>query len=280
MFSSAIFRPSRPLGDIVETIWDLDIADGAAARSFTLRALPTPYPLMSVHYRASMRAVGRLTSGSYRHIAFGIQTEAVTRQASGPLGVVMVRFKPEAAARIMGYEMNTFAGNHVALGDVFGATEMSLLEEMLAEAKSAAERVARIEAFLLRHTRTDEVHPAVRLAVRCLQTDPRTSVTRLARQLDISERHLSRRFHTMVGASPKQFARVVRLVESLRLRRCGTTWADIAAACGFTDQAHMIKDYRSMAGIPPEAFTRAALAANHPLNGELGESGFYNTFAV
>ncbi len=60
----------------------------------------------------------------------------------------------------------------------------------------------------------------------------------------------------MFGTSPKQFARFARIEKALRARSCGSTWADIACACGFADQAHMIKDFNAITGAPPEHVLR------------------------
>jgi AraC-like DNA-binding protein len=71
----------------------------------------------------------------------------------------------------------------------------------------------------------------------------------------------------MFGASPKQFARVARIEKILAMRQGGSAWADIAYACGFADQAHMINDFDAIVGEPPEHFFRTiAVDARHEGN--------------
>jgi AraC-like DNA-binding protein len=50
------------------------------------------------------------------------------------------------------------------------------------------------------------------------------------------------------GATPKAAARVIRFYRAQRLllRR-----ADLAAECGYYDQAHLAREFRALAGCPP-----------------------------
>ena len=41
--------------------------------------------------------------------------------------------------------------------------------------------------------------------------------------------------------------------------RTETGWAEIAQACGYYDQAHMIRDFNQFAGSPPSEFARRRL---------------------
>jgi AraC-like DNA-binding protein len=187
----------------------------------------------------------------------------VTLRPSGPLGVLIVRLKPEAAARLMGERMQDFVNEKIDLGHLFKAGELSLLEEMLMEAPDSAARFARIESFLLRNLRECRPDPVACLAAQCLRRNPSLRVQRLAARLDVSERHLSRSFRAMFGASPKQFARVARIENILAMRRDGSAWADIAYACGFADQAHMINDFDAIVGAPPQQLFRTIAVDAH-----------------
>ena len=81
-------------------------------------------------------------------------------------------------------------------------------------------------------------------------------VRHLAAQLDVSERHLSRSFQAMFGMSPKRFARIGRIESAWSARSQGASWADVAYATGFTDQAHMINDFTEIVGVPPAQLAR------------------------
>lgn len=87
----------------------------------------------------------------------------------------------------------------------------------------------------------------------------------VALDLGVSERHLRRVFRESVGVSPKTFAKLARFHRALRAA-CNdvhASWASIAAAAGYYDQAHLNAEFRTIAGVTPQA-----------LRGELrGETG-------
>lgn len=85
------------------------------------------------------------------------------------------------------------------------------------------------------------------------QTDGRLKTRQLANLLDISERHLRRRFVDLVGCSPKSYARQLRLSSAvMAAEHCDQPhWAQIAYTSGFSDQAHMINEYKSLLGLTP-----------------------------
>ena len=85
---------------------------------------------------------------------------------------------------------------------------------------------------------------------------------KLASVLDISERHLSRGFRATFGISPKQYARLARIEKVIAARKSGLGWADVAYACGFTDQAHLIHDFGTIVGGTPAEFFGAARSWN------------------
>jgi AraC-like DNA-binding protein len=75
----------------------------------------------------------------------------------------------------------------------------------------------------------------------------------VAARLGVSERALRRRVIAAVGYGPKRLARVLRLRRALVLAQDGEELAAVAFAAGYADQAHLSRDCRELAGIPPTA---------------------------
>ena len=259
-----IFRPPS-LSGIADAIWDLDIPDARAAMALTIKHAPGTSLFLIAQYRApsSDRQSGSVggSHGKHQFCAVQLQTGVVTACPDGPLGFIVICLKPEAAVRLTGVPLQSFADTKIDLHSLFHPAEVSLLGEMLCEAQSSRERVAIAESFLLRlrhQLRPPSV--ACRAAAR-LRSNPSLPMLQLAAQLDISQRHLSRSFQATFGTSPKQFVRLARIETALAAYRNGQAWADIAYACGFSDQTHLIRDFKAIIGQPPEDFFRTLNAS-------------------
>jgi AraC-like DNA-binding protein len=197
------------LSEIVDQIADWDFPDGDMAGALRTKILPSTTPWLIAQYRAPMGSDHHFGTSGYRqqrycHVATMVRTGVATLRPSGPLGILTIRLKPEAAARLMGERMQAFADEKIELGNLIRAGDLSLLEEMLMEAPDSAARFARIESILLQNLRQSQPDAVVCRAAQRLRRNPSLSVQRLAAQLDVSERHLSRSFRAMFGASPKQ----------------------------------------------------------------------------
>jgi AraC-like DNA-binding protein len=104
----------------------------------------------------------------------------------------------------------------------------------------------------------DLIAPEVRYAWRTLLTSRgAVPVAELARETGWSARHLDNRFRAEIGLTPKAAARVIRFDRARRMlmHRVGSggapALADLAAAGGYYDQAHLAREFRGLAGVPP-----------------------------
>jgi methylphosphotriester-DNA--protein-cysteine methyltransferase len=87
------------------------------------------------------------------------------------------------------------------------------------------------------------------------RTHGHESIAPLAREVGLTRQHLARLFDAHVGLSPKLLARVVRLRRLVESGRAGRRdWAAAALDAGYFDQAHMIGEFRALAGVTPARY--------------------------
>jgi AraC-like DNA-binding protein len=255
-YAGPVLGSSSVLADLVDCMADWDIACPDQARALTLKFIPSTILLLQIHYRAPIAATWQFGSRGFsqpdyrRHSVSRRLAGVLVARPRGALGTICVHLRPEAAASLLGERLRCFDAT-IGLDDLFGAAQVSLLEEKLSEARTSAERFARMESFLAANLRARRVEPLACRAATLLRRNPHLRISRLAAGLDVTERHLSRNFQAMFGTSPKQFARIARIERVWLARSQGASWADIAYAAGFTDQAHMIHDFTEIVGVSP-----------------------------
>jgi len=86
-------------------------------------------------------------------------------------------------------------------------------------------------------------------------------VAEIAAEVGWSRQHLSARFAAEYGLTPKVMARVMRFERANRMLRgeVRPTLTEVAAACGYTDQAHFNRDWRALCGATPTEWIAAEL---------------------
>jgi AraC-like DNA-binding protein len=139
--------------------------------------------------------------------------------------------------------------------DDLGDGAMLQLRQRLWEERDWQRRLDRAERFVIeRLRRAPPADPALLWAYRhMLASRGDIRVADIAGKLDWSRKHLSQRFQSQLGLAPKVIARMIRFRSALAMANCGgkADWADIAAACGYADQAHLTRDFSEFAGTSP-----------------------------
>ena len=76
----------------------------------------------------------------------------------------------------------------------------------------------------------------------------------------LNKRMLQRLFARYVGVSPKWVIQRYRLNEAAEQLANGESinQAELALNLGYSDQAHFIRDFKSIVGVSPAAYARAA----------------------
>jgi AraC-like DNA-binding protein len=200
-----------------------------------------------------------VTLGGSDAAVVGTMTRAITVETRAETITVGVRFRPGAAIDLLGVSARELRDQSASLADVWRA-DGGAVADAIAASMSANDAIARLEACLVRRAwRSTAPDARVAYAVESLRrAGGELPVGAVAARIGVSERQLERLFDERVGIGPKMFARVVRLERALRMidRRAGS-WSQIAYACGFTDQAHLVREIRALSGMTPSALARS-----------------------
>jgi AraC-like DNA-binding protein len=187
----------------------------------------------------------------------GAQSEFFVIDTASQAAVIGVSFKPGGAFPFLGMPSTEFKDRHVCPGDVWGL-EAGHLREHVLEAATPEGKFDVLERFLLAKAHGKlRRHPAVNYALREFSGVPHTrTIAEVTDQIGLSARRFIEVFSNEVGLTPKLFCRVRRFQQALNLSRVGFSveWADVAASCGYFDQAHFIRDFRGFSGINPMAY--------------------------
>jgi AraC-like DNA-binding protein len=82
-------------------------------------------------------------------------------------------------------------------------------------------------------------------------------VAQMADQLGLSARQLHRRCLPVFGYGPRRLSRILRMTRALDRARAGLPLAEVAALCGYADQAHLTRELAALGGAPPTVLLAA-----------------------
>jgi AraC-like DNA-binding protein len=138
--------------------------------------------------------------------------------------------------------------------------EPRALEREIFEAQDDQERMAVMERMIRAKLPAEDEQVALvnDIVDRINREHDLTKVEALCEHYGIHIRSLQRLFDQYVGVSPKwviKIARIQHAAETVDLRQA-QNWTKLSADLGYHDQAHFIKDFKSIVGQTPEAYAK------------------------
>ena len=85
---------------------------------------------------------------------------------------------------------------------------------------------------------------------------PQVNTLQLSDVACLSTKQFGRVFTDYIGTTPKDFLRIVRMQRALYVlqQNPGSPFAQVAYECGFSDQSHMIKEFKLFSGYTPAEY--------------------------
>lgn len=202
-----------------------------------------------------------------RALVAGQMERAIRIRPTGRVRLLGLRFRPGGAHGYLGFPLEELTNRVVELEGAMGGRARGVVDEVH-NARGRLEAKAALEQNLLEllHEPSEAERRVEAAVIAVLAARGAVSLERLAWDLGISGRQLSRQFRRLVGLGPKQFCRIIRFQQVFKLVEQGqrVSWAEVAAECGYYDQAHLINEFREFSGeTPPELFMQQAPLTHH-----------------
>lgn len=178
--------------------------------------------------------------------------------AENEITLIIVVFQPSGIHQLLGIHASEFHDSIIPVEDVFDQ-KITVLQEKLSEQNNQT----RVE--LLNHFFRSMI-PAKPVSNQFLIDNSlhfiiankgHFSIKQLVEYTGYTERHLERKFKECIGLNPKKFGNVVRLHHFLKLLKDKTEDTNLTTICydaGFSDQSHLIKEFRKHTGITPKEY--------------------------
>lgn len=216
------------------------------------RGLPSRHITLVVELAAPLRVTGPNGRVAAHAVVGGLHSRAVLIDASTTQDGLQYGLTPLGARALLGVPAGELSGHTVDLVDVVGPAAVRLVDD-LHHATGWRERFRLLDAALLGRlgdapaTIPAEVAEAWRLI---FASDGRVRISAVAAHVGYSRRHLSERFRSATGLTPKVAARVARFeaARTLLVAPHRMSLADVAARCGYVDQSHLVREWRGFAG--------------------------------
>ncbi|NII25926.1 helix-turn-helix transcriptional regulator [Pseudoflavitalea sp. X16] len=170
-----------------------------------------------------------------------------------------IRLFPHAAAYFLNDEVSQFNNQVVDFSSLSGKTVKQLYAR-LQETADWHTRIGLIEGFLLQQLSLSEgkLHKVAIVSYvmqEIRQDDFFDNIEHVASRYGITSRYMQKLFLQYTGLTPKLYSKINRFQNSLRLvTRKDASLTSIAYDCGYFDQSHFIREFKSFTGFTPSNY--------------------------
>ena len=185
--------------------------------------------------------------------------------ANGNVEMIVVVFQPYALRAFLNLPISLLHNQEVSGYDLENKPLKQLAAQIF-DCENTGLCISLIEQWLLSRiadvltSKTAYNLKRISATIQQLFAMPAISVTELASTACLSKKQFERLFNELVGANPKEYARIVRFQKSLKLLQHDSedaNLAQLAYQCGYADQSHFIREFKQFSGYTPLSLLNA-----------------------
>ena len=229
----------------------------SSSRPVRRRELPSGEVALIISLGPHYQLIDPLSGGSLgtlRTFVAGLDDTYSVVDSGIPGLAIQVDFTPIGARQVLRLPMHLVSKRTVELSDLFGSDANRLVEQLF-EAPDWHSRFVMLDSFLLsKIRRAGKLASEVDWAWRQLEfSHGAVPIQGITEHLGWTRKRLIKAFRNEVGIPPKILARILRFRWALAQLSSGKVInvSQLAAECGYSDQSHMIRDFKAFSGWTP-----------------------------
>lgn len=252
------YKPAQSLEAYVKCFYAIDCDNRGIAEDFAFAT-----GCMEVMFTLEGSPWETRRGGLYTRTApveiWGQVLNPMAFRVSGASRVFGIRLLPGTPSFLLREEIVRFNDQVTDLAAVLG-NPISLLHRQLQDAGSVNEQIRLAESYLLKKLdsntkQLDKIRLVQQVMTEIGHQDFFDNINNVAERYGITSRYLQKIFVSCTGLTPKLYMQINRFQNSLQLiHKKDLSLTDIAYACGYFDQSHFIREFRSFAGYSPSRF--------------------------
>lgn len=181
-------------------------------------------------------------------VVAGPDTQAFLSSSERGTTIAGVRFAPGTGPGLLGVPAREVRNARVPLAELWSPARARRLADRIGRADDLAGALETEALLLLEDGRAPADLPA-EVAVAGIRRG--APVAAIARSVGLSERQFHRKCLDTFGYGLKTLGRILRMNDALELGRAGHPLAQVAARTSYADQAHLTREVKALAGVPP-----------------------------
>jgi AraC-like DNA-binding protein len=253
-----IIKPSRVLKPYIRNYWVLD-SDNINQAGNKQRIFPHGCMELNIYYRDKFIQINNQSKTTLTNSTITGQGNSFKDLVpTGKVGIFSVIFEPLGAAMFFRIPLDKLGHDSIPLETITGR-DASDLEEQIAEAGSIENMANIMENFLHKRLIENKLHYHIRLSESIKKINDKfgnENLKELSGITCLSPKQFERNFSSFTGTKPKQFMRIIRFQAALYKKQIDPqiNLTNLAYDCGYYDQAHFTKEFKSFTGIAPKTY--------------------------
>jgi len=251
-------EPSKSLAPYIKRYWSIENTLDKGEKCVQ-RIIPTGLAELMLYFTPCPKVLTGNKFFSDNVALHGHQNDFYDIELTGDLSVFSIVFQPQGLMQFFKFPLHETYNQNVALQDINGQTGRDL-EEKMGEATTFYQRVEIIESYFLSLFKNNfldfEFRRINHIAELIKKSYGNISIDLMISEACLSRKQFERIFAEHIGISPKQYLKIIRFQSAIfqKQQNIDLSMTELSYECGYFDQSHFIKDFKSFCGFTPNQY--------------------------